>query len=235
MKLDTRIVVLEYALYTEKNVDNLLRSYLNIDIAKRKALTNKSGGLAYKNKIDLLYDMEILDDTEYSSLLLLMEYRNQFMHNYDCNTYSDATSLLGEDKKKRLLSYLNPKITGEPTEEDLRCAYCNLFEIVNLIVQKKTVNRRKILDENKEFIEDSYQTIIALLNKYFDLVDFIYQIEEDYKTEDLNVMRFQIYFLSHVQTQYQKDLKSDAFTKHQTTESTDKKDKILDRLLRSTK
>lgn len=235
MKLDIRITVLEYALKTEKSVDNLLRSYLNINVPKRRALTNKSGGLAFKNKIDLLYDIEILDDIEYASLLLLMEYRNQFMHNYECNTYSDAISFLGEDKKKRLLSYLNRKPTGAPTEYDLGRAYFHLFESINTIVQNKTADRRKILDENKEFLDHSYQTIMAVLNKYFDMVDFIYQVEEDYETEDLNVMRFKISLLNRLQTQYQKDLESDAFTKHQTNESNEKMERILYRLLKSTK
>ena len=60
MELETRLIVLEYALNTEKTIHTLLESYLNIDTTKRKALTNKSGGLAFKNKIDLLHDIEIL-------------------------------------------------------------------------------------------------------------------------------------------------------------------------------
>ena len=42
MILDTRIFVLEKALHVEKTVTSIIELFLNVEVLKKKALTNKS-------------------------------------------------------------------------------------------------------------------------------------------------------------------------------------------------
>ena len=101
--LPLRTEILDIALSLEQNVNSLLLIYLSIEIQERKAITNKSGNLSFKNKIDLLFDLEILNKDEYKYFLLLMEFRNQFLHNIECNSFTYAVDILGRDKEKSLM------------------------------------------------------------------------------------------------------------------------------------
>ena len=103
--LPLRTEILDIALSLEQNVNSLLLIYLSIEIQERKAITNKSGNLSFKNKIDLLFDLEILNKDEYKYFLLLMEFRNQFLHNIECNSFTYAVDILGRDKEKSLMKF----------------------------------------------------------------------------------------------------------------------------------
>lgn len=79
INLTLRSEILEYSLNLEENVTLLLKTYFFVKKERLKALSQKSGNLSFKNKIDLLYDFEIFNEQEYNSLIKLMEFRNQFM------------------------------------------------------------------------------------------------------------------------------------------------------------
>lgn len=176
MKLRTE--VLEFALDIEKIVNSILLAFLSIQTPKRKALTNKSGSLSFKNKIDLLFDLDIINDTEHRGLLLLMEFRNQFLHNYDCNSFEIAISILGSDKQKKLLKFddLNQH---KDKESQYKYAFKNLYLENNRMCLEK-------LDDRKNQIEDLANTHknyitgqIYFLDKYFDILKNIMTICED--------------------------------------------------------
>ncbi len=60
INLQLRSEVLEISLNLEDAVNELLLALLLIEIPRRKAISNKSGNLSFKNKIDLLFDLEVL-------------------------------------------------------------------------------------------------------------------------------------------------------------------------------
>lgn len=64
--LPLRTNVLEMALNVEDSVNSILLIYLSIENNDRKAITNKSGNLSFKNKIDLLFDLDILTKEEHA-------------------------------------------------------------------------------------------------------------------------------------------------------------------------
>ena len=81
INLQLRSEILDIALNLENAVNELILALLLIENPNRKAISNKSGNLSFKNKIDLLFDLDILSSGEHNILLLLMEFRNQFLHN----------------------------------------------------------------------------------------------------------------------------------------------------------
>lgn len=98
---------MDIALNLENAVNELLLALLSIENPKRKAISNKSGNLSFKNKIDLLFDLDVLVSDEHQKLLLLMEFRNLFLHNIECDSFENAVKLLGVDKEKKLLKFDN--------------------------------------------------------------------------------------------------------------------------------
>ena len=98
--LPLRTRILEIALDLEHGINSFLVWLLLIESDKRKAISNRSGTLSFKNKIDLLFDIDYLTIEEHKELLLVMEFRNQFLHNIECNSFQSAIFFLGADKKK---------------------------------------------------------------------------------------------------------------------------------------
>ena len=105
---ELRIEILECALKLEANINTLLLELLDIsDKVKKKSLSGKSGSLSFKNKIDLLFDLEVIDNDEHKELILLMEFRNKFLHDLYCNSFEDALSLCGEQRNNTMLNLIH--------------------------------------------------------------------------------------------------------------------------------
>ena len=109
INLELRSEILDIALTLEHVVNELILGLLVIDKPNKKAMSNKSGSLSIKNKIDLLFDLEVLNSDEHEIFLLLIEFRNQFLHNIQCSSFENAVKLLGSDKEKRLLKFDDAK------------------------------------------------------------------------------------------------------------------------------
>ena len=80
INLELRSDILEMALTLESSINQLITVYLEIEHPTPKAIGNKNSSLSFKNKLDLLNDLEIISKDEYSKLLLMMEFRNQFLY-----------------------------------------------------------------------------------------------------------------------------------------------------------
>ncbi len=105
---ELRVEILECALKLEANINTLLLELLDIpDKGKKKSLSGKSGSLSFKNKIDLLFDLEVISDNEHRELILLMEFRNKFLHDLYCNSFKDALSLCREHRNNTMLSLVH--------------------------------------------------------------------------------------------------------------------------------
>lgn len=152
INIELRKEILEIALNIEKMVSDLLILYLNIEKEDRKAISNKSSSLSFKNKIDLLFDLEVFSKDEYSKLLLIMEFRNQFLHNYDCNSFEKAGFFLGLDKLRKLLSL--DKYRDENIDNDInyidayRGLHLSCIDDVLLKIQRK----EEISKEKRELV-----------------------------------------------------------------------------------
>lgn len=230
MILDTRLYVLEKALTVEKGVNDILELFLNVEKLKKKAFTNKSGGLSFKNKIDLLFDIEIFDDKEYTAILLLMEYRNQFMHNYECNTFIDALEFLGLDKKNRLLTYSDKKLEDK-NEENLKKAFQNLFYEILKILLGKIELKKSNMAENKEYFDRLNNKLIVLYDKYFELTDSIFKFLEPKFDESKEICDYKISFFNTIKKRIEESINNVNFNADDFNRSEEYKIKMISRLL----
>lgn len=174
LNLDLRKDIIEIALTIETAVNQLLISYLNIDKTSTKTLSNKSSSLSFKNKIDLLNDLEVLADDEHGNLNTLMEFRNQFLHNSECNSFSKAINLLGTDKKNKLLKFADFEFKND--EEYLyKNAYKTLFIRCLDIVIHKFETKQSETDERKKMVHDLAKYSAYAINSLFDIYDKAYR------------------------------------------------------------
>ena len=230
MNLETRTFVLEKALLVEKSVSDILQLFLNVEINKKKAFTNKSGGLSFKNKLDLLFDIEIFDDTEYLLLLLLMEYRNQFMHNYECNTFTDAFTFLGPDKKTRLLNYAKNKLR-DTDEENIKDAFSKLnYEIIKILLAKIELKKSN-LSENKEYFQKLNSKVILLYDKYFNLCEIIFDTLEPTYDDSKELVCYKMQAFKKLNAFIEQDINSKDFNQHDHDKSEEYKIKLIRRTL----
>lgn len=184
MNMHTRILVLENSLVLEKNVKELVKFFFNIYNESGKTLSNKSGRLSFKSQIDLLFDVDIFNKVEYQKCLLIMEFRNQFMHNIECNTMMEAIKIL--DNENQFLKYcekdklfpLHKKISKqkaekELTENELEIAFLTLVLEVSVLIKTKLFHRLDLFNENKAFINDLCHDVIKGYQMHFDFINLI--------------------------------------------------------------
>ncbi len=178
MNLQLRTEILDIALNLEQNVDSLLLVLLLIENPKRKAISNRSGNLSFRNKIDLLFDLDVLNSNEHNMLLLMMEFRNQFLHNIECNSFEAAVQLLGNDKKKRLLKFDNLESNSDK-EFQYQNAYRNLNIESMKIILEKIKDRKTEIDDRRKTLTKLLDGHIFLLDKYFNLADKVIKLCEE--------------------------------------------------------
>lgn len=169
--IELRKVILEYALSVEHLTNSLILSYLGIQNQSTKAFGNKSGSLSFKNKIDLLYDIEVLSKEEHLDLELLMIFRNQFLHNLNCNSFTVAISLFDKGIEKRLLRFRNLAAVGSQEESSYSDAYANLYFRCLQIIKDKITKRKKIISDKSKVLTDGMKHSIFFIDTLFRFFD----------------------------------------------------------------
>jgi hypothetical protein len=172
-----RSEILNYALNLEHNVDLLLIAYLSIEKPNRKAISNKSGNLSFKNKLDLLFDLDILTKQEYDKLLLLMEFRNQFIHNIECNSFVCAVEILGSDRGKKLL-YFSDIDENINIENRYHRGFTKLYGKSLKLFVDKIDERKQVIEERHKMLVSPIELQIFFINKYFNTLKKIIEVFE---------------------------------------------------------
>jgi len=130
-----RSAVISKVLRLEQTSSSALRAVWRIFKPNSKTLGNTSSALPFKAKIDILYDLEELDSTNYNHLIKLMEIRNQFAHNPNANSFSSFEEI-NKDIFKYLLKHRPQELEKEEIEKQLEGSFNELFKITagNLLV-----------------------------------------------------------------------------------------------------
>ncbi|EAT58002.1 hypothetical protein [Chlorobium ferrooxidans] len=184
-----RTEILDITLNIEQNIDLILVIYLTIDGEKRKGITNKSGGLSFKNKIDLLFDLEIFDEDEHRLFLLLMEFRNQFIHNIHCSSFFYAADILGDDKRKRLLKFSD--IEGDE-EQKLHNAYRNLYRKSLHIALNKIKIRKEFVKEKSTLLNNFNGKTLYFIDALVDLCEMFFEKYEPSDSDTIEVLNLKV-------------------------------------------
>jgi len=182
INLQLRTEILEIALNLEYEINQLLLRLLSVENQNRKAISNKSSSLSFKNKIDLLFDLDVLTADEHLKLLLVMEFRNQFLHNIECCFFEDAANQLGADKAKRLLKFCNEE-TSADKELQYQDAFKSLFIECLEILSKKLKDRINQIKERARSYTMLIESQIYFIDKYFDMVVAVMTVCEQHAAQ----------------------------------------------------
>jgi len=161
---DLRLKVLNASLWFEWEASLFLSWLLDIDLNSSTALGNSAGALSFKNKIDLLTDMNSMSKATATKFQKFAEIRNKLMHvkaasdlaktlemtksaNWLLNTYPQDKTLKVEKQLEKALDLLIDDI-----DQDLRKTMLSLNNKVKIEMERDIYEEElmKIAQENKK-------------------------------------------------------------------------------------
>jgi len=183
INLIQRTKVLEYALTLEVSINTLLQSYLMIvDKHSTRNFGNKAG-ISFKSKLDLLYDIGVIDKEESNQIELAMNFRNKFLHDIESDSFSYILSTFDSGIKNRFRRYLEPGIVEE-NEKHYEKAFENLHYSNLKMLQTKYEERRKQINTKKEYTIESLDLITDLSDLSIDFSNEVSKLIESQDLED---------------------------------------------------
>lgn len=189
LNLNLRSEILEYSLILEKVINDLLLLNLRIfDDGKETRLFGNKASISFKNKIDLLYDINVLNKEENTELELIMIFRNKFLHDINCNTFQSVIEQLDNGIKNRFKVFLNEE--GNLSDESACRAACSCLFLKNISTIKNKVNENGIkLEDRNNLIQLQNKQIINYIDVIWYLMRDVYLILEKSELEDEKVRK----------------------------------------------
>jgi hypothetical protein len=182
INLTLRSEILGCSLNIEKSINDLLLLYLGLygDNKNTRLFGNKPG-ITFNNKIDLLYDLQILSKAENSDFVLLMNFRNKFLHDIDCISFSSVFEQLDNSIKNKFKNFLND---GDSIDDEEAClsAFRNLY-LKNIRVLLTKIEVKKKRTANKADVLHAFIDEVAYQIDIF--YDFINELLLSIEKEDM--------------------------------------------------
>ena len=142
LNIELRSRILGHSLFIEKVVNDLVLLNLGIyDENVRTRLFGNKGKLSFQNKIDLLYDIEVLSKEENSQFELLMIVRNKFMHDIECDSFQTLLEQLDNGIVNRFKNFLEEGQSISDEEACRKASYKLFQKNVETIKNKIKLNR----------------------------------------------------------------------------------------------
>ena len=129
INLNLRSQILECSLNIEDAVDTVI--ILSLGITDKNVKTRLFGNkpsITFKNKIDLLFDLQLLSKEDNFNLDLLMVFRNKFMHDINCNSFNSVFKIVDNSIKNKFKAFLNDDETIEDEKSCLKRFSKSLFK-----------------------------------------------------------------------------------------------------------
>nr|NQU91214.1 hypothetical protein [Bacteroidota bacterium] len=187
INIELRAEVLEYSLFIEKLINDLLLLNLGIyDEKENTRLFSNKGKLSFQNKIDLLFDIEVLSNDENSEFGLLMNIRNKFLHDIDCSSFQVLLKQLDKGIVNRFKKYLDDEklITNE---DACKKACLKLFNKNMETINNKIKAKKALQDSIHKFYKLHNEKIIFYIDSIHDLLEKVSIATENSELENPKV------------------------------------------------
>ena len=188
MNLKMRTIVLEYSLKIESHINTLLLGHLAIfDKEKTKNFGNKAG-ISFKSKIDLLFDIEVLDKLEHQNLELQMNFRNKFLHDIESDSFTHVLEKFDSGIKNRFIKFSESGKAENEAEYEL--AFENLFWNNMKVISKKYTDRRESITNRTNYLTalyDSQMSLSSLASSFAEEISLIVENSE-LETPEINAL-----------------------------------------------
>ena len=186
IQLEIRTFVLELALQTEDAINDLLLLYLGISDKHSTKLFGQKVGISFKNKIDLLHDIDVILKDEHLDLELLMIFRNKFVHDINSNDFLSVLKQLDNGIKNRFNKHFDENTSIE-NEQDCKTAYRNLHLKNAKVILEKIRNKRELYEKKAELLKTLLHRSELLTDSAFKFVDNLFEILENSDLENNKV------------------------------------------------
>ena len=183
IQLETRTFVLERTLHIEDAINDLLLLYLGISDKHSTKLFGKKVGISFKNKIDLLHDIDVILKNEHLDLELLMIFRNKFVHDADSNDFLSVLKQFDNGIKNRFNKHFDEN-TSIDNEEDCKTAYGNLHLKSAKVILEKVRNKRELYEKKGKLLQTLFHRSELLTDSAFKFMDNIFEILENSDLEN---------------------------------------------------
>ena len=187
LNLEIRSEILSYSLIIENSINDLLLLNLGIkDDRKKTRLFGSKASISFKNKIDLLYDINVLNREENFDFELLMIFRNKFLHDINCNSFKSITEQFDNGLKNKFKLFYNEK---ESFFDELasKNACSNLFKKNILTLKCKVKENRLKTGYRNELFQIQNKQILNYIDVIGDLMNDLYIVLEKSELEDEKV------------------------------------------------
>ncbi len=188
LNIEVRSRILEYSLFIERSINDLLLLNLGIYNEKEKTrLFSNKGKLTFQNKIDLLVDIEVLSKEENSEFELLMNIRNKFLHVLECGSFQDLFQILDKGIVNRFKKFLEEGQSISDEEACKRACY-RLFQknikTIKEIIRKNTASRKI----KSNLVQVQNNQLLFYIDFIQDLLNKIYISIENAELENPKVL-----------------------------------------------
>ena len=187
LNIEVRSRILEYSLVIENLINDLLLMNLGLYDEKEKTrLFSNKGKLTFQNKIDLLFDIEVLSKIENSEFELLMNIRNKFLHDIDCSSFQNLLQQLDNGIVNRFKKFLEE---GQSISDEEACnSACYKIFKTNLGTIKKKIQLNKVAKEKKnKLFQVQNEQIIYYIDFISDLLNKVSIATENSELENPKV------------------------------------------------
>lgn len=185
LNIEVRSKVLKYSLILERLINDLLLLNLRIYYEKNKTrLFSNKGKLTFQNKIDLLFDIEVLSKEENSEFELLMTIRNKFMHDIECDSFQTLLYQLDKGIVNRFKKFLGEG-KSISDEEDCKKACYSLFQKNIDTIKRKNSENKKAIERKYKLFQVQNEQIIYYTDFISDLLNKISITTENSEVENL--------------------------------------------------
>ena len=152
VKMKSRIQVLRMSLVLEKCINKLILFNLGIiyESSNTKLFSSKNA-LSFKSKVELLFDLNVIDKEQLLEFELFMTFRNKFMHDIEIQSYVDVVNNFDSGLNKRFKKFVVEKSKKESEEKIYEQAVRKLH-LVNIRVIQEKINEFGNKIEYKESI-----------------------------------------------------------------------------------
>jgi len=187
LNIELRSRILEYSLFIEKLINDLILWNLGIydEKVKTRLFSNK-GKISFQNKIDLLYDLEVLSKEENSEFELLMIVRNKFMHDIECDSFHTLLNQLDKGIVNRFKKFLEDgQLISD--EEACRKASYRLFQKNIETIKNKIESNKVARDKKYKLFQSQNEQLIYYIDFIKDLMDKVSIATENSELENPKV------------------------------------------------
>ena len=170
MPSDKTLLVVRASKFVERFSSAALSLLLDIDLKNSKTLGTKSTSISFKQKLDLLTDINAFDKKDMAKFQTFTEVRNQFAHNFNVHDFESCFSFMSGAENYLKKQYPEISEKDKSHEDYLFALFRTLFtDIINICGGIIETIESKIDKEARTRVnEEVYKELIDTIKSYAD-------------------------------------------------------------------